>query len=726
MKRRRFINFSSVGVKLFVILFCTIVLLSSVLGLTSYYAAKGIITDEVAAASSQSIVQAADKLDFLFAEYEALSRQFAVDPALKADMETVNRPSAGTVARSAAEDRIRRKLDSVRGSDERLLGVRLVARSMVDAESYKSTGISGVRSDEGILARMKEIDNGKGNPVWFPVRAKGFFDAYSESAMTMGRLLRNIQNPAAEYYMLIEVKGQALTDVLSNLHIGLGGEIRILDSSGRVAYSADDALLGQASYIHTGALKDGALTGVQKGEEQKLPGAVKSEERELTGKRENEGQEPAGARQGESGKRSFTAGDEQGSAQLVVYQPLSTADWTLLGYAPVSDFTKSADRLLYITLLVVLAAALIALIIGYVLVRLIGRPLGKLARLMEEGEQGNLQVRTSFKGRDEIGRLGHGFNRMMEQISQLAGRSSNSAAEVLATAEQLVAASGAISGQASEVAAATGEIAGGAASLAAEAESSNAKVELMGGKTSEVAERNAVMAASAEKVMEVSDQGAERMKKLVSQSEDVLKLMDLIQENSAMLRDSTVLIRSILSPMIAMNKQTNILALNASIEAVRAGAAGRGFIVIANEIRGLANQSSESIASVSRITEEISSHIENTVKVVSEAAPMFHSQLASVRESSLIFGSVRAEMEVFSGVLNQSSAAVSELAEYQQQLGQSMASVISVVQQTSASTEEVASMSSQQFTVSRELVALSHRLEELAEQLKQSMISFQG
>lgn len=684
MKRQRKLNFRSVGVKLFVILFCTIVLLSSVLGLTSYYAAKRIITDEVAAASSQSIVQAADKLDFLFAEYEALSRQFAVDSALKSDMETIHNPGAGTVAKVAAEDRIRRKLDSVRGSDERLLGVRLVARSMVDAESYKSTGISGVRSDEGVLARMKEIDNGKGNPVWFPVRAKGFFDAYGEPSMTMGRLLRNIQNPAAEYYMLIEVKGKALTDVLSNLHIGLAGEIRILDRAGNIVYGADNGLLGQPSYIQA------ADTGV-------------------------EGQ-----------KQSFTAADEQGSSQLVVYQPLVTADWTLLGYAPVSDFTKSADRLLYITLLVVLAAAVIALVIGYVLVRLIGRPLGKLARLMEEGEQGNLQVRTNFKGQDEIGRLGHSFNRMMEQISRLAGQSSSSAAAVLATSEQLVLASGATRTHAREVAAATGEIAGGAASLAAEAESSNRKVELMGDKTDEVAGTNGVMADSAGKVMAVSDQGAELMKKLVDQSESALKMMNLIQENSAMLRDSTVLIRSILSPMIAMNKQTNILALNASIEAVRAGAAGRGFIVIADEIRGLANQSSQSIASVSRITEEISGHIENTVKVVSEAAPLFSGQITSVRESSLIFESVRAEMEVFSGYLSQSSAAVEELTGYRQQLGQSMASVISVVQQTSASTEEVASMSSQQFIVSEELVALSGKLEVLAENLKQSLVSFQG
>ncbi|OKQ00284.1 methyl-accepting chemotaxis protein [Paenibacillus sp. P46E] len=684
MKRPRNLRFRSVGIKLFVILFCTIVLLSSVLGLTSYYAAKGIITDQVAAASAQSIVQAADKLDFLFAEYEALSRQFAVDSILKADMETVNRPGTGTVDKVTAEDRIRRKLESVKGSDERMLGIRLISRNLVDAESYKSTGISAVRSDESILARVKQIDEAKGDPVWFPVRAKGFFDVYDQSSLTMGRLLRNIKHPEAEYYMLIEIKGQALTDILSNLHIGRAGEIRILDPSGSIVYGSDNKLLGESSYIHP----------------ESEPSQV-----EL---------------------HSFTSENEQGASQLVVYQPLDTAKWTLMGYAPVSDFTKSADKLLYITLLVILAAIVIALLIGYLLVRQIGRPLGKLARLMEEGEQGNLQVRTSFKGQDEIGRLGHSFNKMMEQISLLAGQSGNSAAQVLATSEQLVNASSTTSTHAREVAAATGEIARGAASLALEAESSNHNVEMMNLQIKEVKEINQAMDISAEKVITVSDQGAELMKTLVAQSESTVRMMDLIQENSIRLRESTHLIRSILTPMVAVNKQTNILALNASIEAVRAGAAGRGFIVIADEIRGLANQSNQSIASVSRITEEISSHIDNTVQVVGETAPLFREQISSVRESSIIFEDVRAEMEQFIGYLNESSASVTALTECQHLLGESMASVRAVVQQTSASTEEVASMSSQQFIVSEELVALSGKLETLAEELKQSLVSFQG
>ncbi|MNE70649.1 hypothetical protein D3C80_1664550 [compost metagenome] len=83
-------------------------------------------------------------------------------------------------------------------------------------------------------------------------------------------------------------------------------------------------------------------------------------------------------------------------------------------------------------------------------------------------------------------------------------------------------------------------------------------------------------------------------------------------------------------------------------------------------------------------------------------------------------------MEAFLALISQSSASVSELDLFQRQLGESMASVTSVVQQTSASTQEVASMSSQQFIVSEELVALSAKLEELAENLKQSLVSFEG
>lgn len=678
------IRFRSVGVKLFAILFVTIVGLSSALGFASYSQAKRLITDKVAAASQQSIVQAGDKLDFLLAEYEALSRQFAVDGVLKQDIALIHRPGTGTVERTAAEGRIRKKLDAVKSADERLLGVRLVAKSLAEPESYKSGGVSGVRTDDAVKARIAKIEAAKGNPVWFPVLPKGFFDAYGEPSMTMGRLLRNMQKPDEEYYMLIEIKSSALTQVLSNLHIGDSGHVRMLDTDGTVVYAAETELLGQPADIRP----------------------------------------PAGS--ADTAPHSFKADDGLGEPQLGVYQPLRAGSWTLVGHAPIRDFTQEADRLLYLTLAVLLASVLIAGLIGLLLVRMVGRPISQLAMLMEEGEQGNLLVRTNFRSRDEIGRLGHSFNRMMERIALLTRQSGTAADAVLATSDELARVSRTTSSTAGEVAAATREIAAGAERLGEEAEQSIMSVEAMGARTEEVVRQNEAIDHAAVRVVNISDGAAERMEELVRRSETAAAVMDSIQSTADQLKQSAGQIYNILTPLVAVTKQTHILALNASIEAARAGASGRGFGVIAGEIRGLAAQSGDSIRSVSEMTESIQREIETTVRAVNEAAPLFREQIESVRETAEAFAEVKAEMERTARGIAESSAAAAGMLETQRQLAESLEGVGAIVEQTGASTREVAGMSSKQFSVSEELVALSGRLEELAGQLRESLKGFRA
>ncbi|WP_223879915.1 methyl-accepting chemotaxis protein [Paenibacillus spiritus] len=678
--------FKSVGTKLFAALFCTTLLLTSVLGLTSYNASKRIITDQVASASEQSVTQAADKLDFLLSQYESLSRQYAVDATLKADLAAIHNRASAPADISAAEERIKQKLTALTASDERLVGVRLVAKSLIDSESYKSVGLNNLRSDEGVEERLKAVEAAKGNPVWFPTRTRGFFDINPDPSFAMGRLLRNLKNPELEYYLIIEVKGQALGDLLANFHIGDKGQIRIVTADNRIVYPADKDSLGQEFFVALPKQKDNKESSKE--------------------------------------QQSITAADRSGNDQLVVYHGIRSADWTLAGYAPVSDFTHSAKRLLYITLIVVACAALIALLIGYLLVRMIGRPLGMLAKLMERGENGDLTVRASFGGRDEIGRVGHSFNQMMEQLGGLARQSGQSAQDVLTTSAKLVVASGEISVNAREVAAASEEIANGTASLAEEADKSSRNVQRMGEQMKEVAGINQVLDRSAERLLGVSGQGGKLMEMLVAKSESTLDMMNRIEQNSARLQESLRLIAGLLAPMIAINKQTNILALNASIEAVRAGAAGRGFIVIADEIRGLANQSGRSIESVSRIADEIGLDIGNMVEAVQAAVPLFQEQIAAVRDTSETFADVKAEMEKYMEHLRKSSQAVSDLLVSQQEMGESINSVSAVVQQTAASTEEVASMSSQQFRISEQLVRLSGLLEKLAASLQDSLISF--
>ncbi|MFR9711687.1 methyl-accepting chemotaxis protein [Paenibacillus sp. MB22_1] len=541
-----------------------------------------------------------------------------------------------------------------------------------------------MRTDEAVEIRVREVLEATGEPVWFPALQKGFFNAYTEPTITMARLLRNINHPEAEYILLFEIKAQALGDILGNLQIGKTGQVRVLTADNRIVHANDPALLETESVIKVEA------------------------------------------RQAESGESSFQAADEQGIQQLVVFRPLQTVNWRIVGYAPENDFLSATDRLLVVMLFVLLGAVVVAALIGYFLVRMVGRPLEKLCRLMEEGERGNLQVRTHFKGNDEIGRLGHSFNRMLEQISRLVERTNESAVELLATAENLTRASRDTSQTAAEIAQATGEIAAGAESLAVEADKGTETAEQIGDQMSRVARLNAAMDESAGRVIEVSRNGEAHMEELVEKTEAVSQMTALLEENSAKLSRSTQSIRSILAPMVEMTKQTNILSLNASIEASRAGAAGKGFMVIAGEIRELAAASGESIQTVSAITEEIQEAIGQTVEVLTGIAPLFAAQTEAVKEAAGIFQNVKGEMEQFVTEIRSSSASVQELLQSQATLQDFVDTVSSVVQQTSASTEEVASMSQEQHRVSAELVELSARLEELAGQLQRSLSAFQG
>ncbi|MGG4343737.1 methyl-accepting chemotaxis protein [Paenibacillus lautus] len=672
---RRF-QFKAVGMKLFVIFFTTIVLLSSALGLLSYFISKDTVMDQVSEATSGQMMQAADKLDFLLAQYEAASRQWALDTVLREDLVTVSTAGIGIRDKTQAENRIREKLNGMASSDKRLQGMRLVAPNLQAQSSYNSTGLSGMSSADGVKAKMDRIIQADGEPVWFPTEVQGFMENEKTATMSMGRLLKNLKNPDAQYILLIDIKDEAVGEVLANLKIGNNGRMRIVAEDNRIVHDMDTAQLMQSS----------AITVPQDAEE---------------------------------GGIYYTA-DEQ----MVVYTPLKTAPWHMVGFAPVSDFVKATNKLLVVTLAVIVAAVLVAILIGYYMMRSIGRPLNQMCRLMEEGEQGNLKVRTEFQRADEIGRLGHSFNRMMGQIAALVDQTNASAKEVLATAEELAEASKGTSLTAGEIASAMEQIAQGSASLAVEAERENQLAENIGVQMSKVSDSNQVMEAAADRVLQVTGEGARHMDNLVEKSTRINQVNRAIVQNAEKLKENTASIHKILELMSEITHQTNVLSINATIEAARAGAAGSGFMVVANEVRSLADRSKESIHTVGAMIKDIHSEVQGSVDALMSASPLFDEQLHSVQEAQGVFDHVRHEMDALLAEIRESTRSVEVLIGSQLTLTDSISDASSIVQETSAATEEVASMSSEQFKVSEKLVVLSSRLEELSEGLRKSLVMF--
>jgi len=147
-------------------------------------------------------------------------------------------------------------------------------------------------------------------------------------------------------------------------------------------------------------------------------------------------------------------------------------------------------------------------------------------------------------------------------------------------------------------------------------------------------------------------------------------------------------------------------------------------MVVADEIRKLAEQSRQSIAIVGQITDRIMIEMNETVMLLSEVTPLFGQQVTAVKETNHIFASVQSEMGNLINQLGSVTESIRGLNQSQEVLSESMSNVSSVAEESSATSEEVASLSNEQQIISEILVTLSSNLEKSSNQLKEKMDQF--
>jgi methyl-accepting chemotaxis protein len=348
----------SIGMKMFVITFNSVVVLVSAIGIMSYLLSKQIIQDEVADAQQQTINMATDKLDSLLSGYVGLTRQILVDKDLQAQFKQVSGSTLGIYEKMAVERDIRGKLDSIRASNPAITALRLVPKTMIKERIVSTTGASSVEMNDSIKSGLNQILQADGEPVYLPTMQKGLFGYSSEPTFNVGRLLKNMNQRDAEYIIIMEFPMQLLTDTFSKLTFGEEGALTIVTDKGSIVYRS--------------ALTDESEIG--------------------------------------SVRESYTAN------QLVVTQHSSVTGWELEGSVMLSELLRRTDTILYVTVAMVIVAAAAAAMIGYILLRIVARPIVRMCGLMEQAEEGDLTVHAEVKGKDEIARLGRSFNRMLERI----------------------------------------------------------------------------------------------------------------------------------------------------------------------------------------------------------------------------------------------------------------------------------------------------------------------
>lgn len=669
----------SVGVKLFLIFFAGIMIFVISLGLLSYSKAKNTIEENASRANQETIDQTKEKMDIILERFVDTSTQIFFDPEMQSLLQNMSNKDLTAYDMFINSSSINKQLSNVAFTNKSMEAIYLVPTD--ENKSTMGTGSSSssmgnIRSE----AWYNEIVQ-SGGYRWLPTEIK---EDGSAPTFRIARSMKNLQGTNQSYVLVIELKLEVLEEQLKSLNLGEGAVIQLI--------APDKKVVASTIADRTGKETELAFYG------------------ELT--------DQTGSTNAEY------AVDGKSTDMLVVYSTMETSDWKLIGMVPTSMLVKDAKGILTLTLWMALVDAAIAVLIGVWMVRMIARPLGKLKDLMQEGAKGNLKVRTPFTSKDEIGQLSAAFNLMMEQITKLVEQTNRSAQEVLDTASELSNASKKTAISASEIAVATEEIAGGASSLATEAERGNELTDNISRQMQSVVAANEEMGQSARHVEQSSETGTQHLNQLMTKTQKTEEMIGALVNKVDSLKESTSSVLKVLDVLQNITKQTNILSLNATIEAARAGAAGRGFMVVAGEVRQLAEQSRQSIDMVGDITDKIMHEMNETVAALSNVNPLFREQMDAVKDTNVIFASVQEQMGAFVEKLSMVTDSIGDLSKSQGTLSEAMSNVSAVAEESSATSEEVASLSSEQQNISNQLVNLSDKLENVSTELKNTLSRF--
>ncbi len=354
-------------------------------------------------------------------------------------------------------------------------------------------------------------------------------------------------------------------------------------------------------------------------------------------------------------------------------------NWSVLVRVPTDEANVAAaaiQRHIFLATLVCLGLILPA---GIVIGRKIVGRLKPVVAVADQAAQGDLTGRVPVSTNDELGQIGVSFNRFLDQLNGMLGQTANAAHSVAAAAEEL-------SANGSQVADASKEQANQSAYTAS-------AVEEMSATANEMARNAQVMAITAQDLTGTAQKGGDVVAESIVGMHAVARTMDSSAERINQLGQRSQQIGEIIRVIEDIADQTNLLALNAAIEAARAGEQGRGFAVVADEVRKLAERTGKA-------TKEIASVIETVLTGTNEAVASMQAGTSEVQAGMELVNEAGARLsEIVDGVrhvtdmVQRMASTIEEQTQTTEQIAGGIQAVAGLSQQNEGSVQQVASAS---------------------------------
>jgi methyl-accepting chemotaxis protein len=313
---------------------------------------------------------------------------------------------------------------------------------------------------------------------------------------------------------------------------------------------------------------------------------------------------------------------------------------------------------------------------------------------------------------------------MVANISNLIKNIKESSKVIQQTAEVISSTTIQTSNAVSEVAKAIDSIATGAADQTRNIEAGVHKFEGLGTQIDNIVQLTMRMGEISNNTDKVSKEGLNAVETLLEKSNKASKTTTQVSSVVLDMKKATDQIGVITETINQISAQTNLLALNAAIEAARAGEAGRGFAVVADEVRKLAEQSTEATKEIQKLIEEISSKSNAAVGAMTEAKDIVEEQNSAVESTKQIFDSIIRSIQELSMQIDKVEDSVKEANTEKDEIIGIMQNISAVSEESAATTEEVSASTEEITATMNEFTRNANDLKDISLKLREEISKF--
>lgn len=651
----------SIRVKLVLIMILLIVLPTFFLGFMNYRVANDILANELKITASQVVDKSIEALDFYLGSLEAGTNMLSSTPAV---VDILSDPEG---------------LDDMMG----------VFKSYIDANPNVLHTYIGTKDGDMHIYPHTELPAGF-NPTarpWYQdaVAANGLIWTAPYIDAGTGDLIVSVAKPVQRSGQLVgvlamDVQINQLSELINGIKLGEDGYATLIAANGE-------------AYIHP-TLEFGEVVADE------LYVAVTTKT---------------------SGEVEYTYEKDE---RFGIFNTINKTGWRLMGVMSYSEIENNTSNILKQTVINGSIALVIAIFVGFIFSGLTTKPLKGLVKDMKLIGEGDFTIRSNVRSRDEVGTVSTSLNLMIEKLSRLMANLQDMTSQLNQAADTLAATSQETSAATEEVSRTVDEIAKGASDQAGEAERGAVMTNRLSTKFDELNDNSRDMLKLSNEVITANEKGMEVVNGLNLKSESNKESIQKIEKAIGALDNKAQSIGSILQTISDIAEQTNLLALNAAIEAARAGEAGRGFAVVADEIRKLAEQSGKSTGEIRNIIVDIQSESNKTVGIMKEVKTQNQEQTVAVQDVSSSFQLIFKSIQQITSKINEITNYVDDMTKDGEEIVTVIENISAVSEETAASSQEVSASMEQTSSAVDEVAKAANELNSLADKLSREINQF--